>query len=298
MKKPSFKVIEPRSYALKMALIYIIFSITWIIVSDEIFFNIISSPKLLTIIGSLKGSLFVLLTTILIFALVYHYLASIKESEERFVKAFDSNPIAILLTKPDGEIVDVNKSYLQLTGFSEAEIYGKTILELNILSKPDHEKFREEFNEKGMVYDYKIDINTKSGLKRTVLATIEPISIAGEKHNLNYLYDITEREKTEKKLKTSLNEKESLLREVHHRVNNNLQIITSLLNLQSKYGGDDSRETLMVSQSRIKSMAMIYENLYKSPDLSSIPLKEYIENFVSDLFYLYQVDRDLISILG
>jgi len=296
MKKPNFKVIEPRSYAFKIASIYILFSIIWIIVSDEIFFNIISSPNPLTLIGSLKGCFFVLITTILIFALVYHYLASIKESEERFIKAFDSNPIAIVLSKPGGEIVDVNKSYLDLTGFSEDELYGKTFLELNIISKKACENLMEEFNEKGIVHDYKTEINTKSGLKRTVLATIEPILIAGKKHNLNYLYDITEREKAEKKLKTSLNEKESLLREVHHRVNNNLQIITSLLNLQSHYVSDDSRETLLVSQSRIKSMAMIYEKLYKSPDLGCIPLKDYIENFVSDLFYLYQVDRDLIKV--
>ena len=92
----------------------------------------------------------------------------------------------------------------------------------------------------------------------------------------------------EAKIKASLEEKELLLRELHHRVKNNLQIISSLINLQSngiKDSGD--LEIFRESQSRVKSMAIIHEKLYQSVDLSNINFKEYIPSLVSYLVSYY-----------
>ncbi len=95
---------------------------------------------------------------------------------------------------------------------------------------------------------------------------------------------------TEKAIKESLDEKEVLLREIHHRVKNNMQIINSLLSLQSQHvEGEETLDVLKESQGRVRSMAMIHEKLYQSPNLTKIDFKDYIEKLASNLFYTYQV---------
>ena len=97
-----------------------------------------------------------------------------------------------------------------------------------------------------------------------------------------------ERHRVEDQIRASLAEKVVLLKEVHHRVKNNLQIISSLLNLQSEYIKDEqSAQMFMESQSRIKSMALIHEKLYESDDLAKIDFAEYIQDLADHLFYIY-----------
>jgi len=93
-------------------------------------------------------------------------------------------------------------------------------------------------------------------------------------------------------IKESLEEKSVLLREIHHRVKNNMQIISSLLNLQSQHVDElETRNVLKESQGRVRSMAMIHENLYQSPSLTHINFKDYIEKLTSHLFYTYGVQN-------
>jgi two-component sensor histidine kinase len=102
--------------------------------------------------------------------------------------------------------------------------------------------------------------------------------------------DRTTEIESENQLKESLNEKEILLKEVHHRVKNNLQIINSILNLQSSYIEDEKTlEIISESQNRIRSMSFIHESLYQTNNFSSINFKEYIENLLSNLAFSYQV---------
>ncbi|MBI4813002.1 MAG: PocR ligand-binding domain-containing protein, partial [Methanobacterium sp.] len=99
----------------------------------------------------------------------------------------------------------------------------------------------------------------------------------------------------EKAIKESLDEKEVLLREIHHRVKNNMQIINSLLSLQSQHvEGEETLDVLKESQGRVRSMAMIHEKLYQSPNFTKIDFKDYIEKLASNLIYTYQVQaRDI-----
>jgi PAS domain S-box-containing protein len=100
--------------------------------------------------------------------------------------------------------------------------------------------------------------------------------------------DITEYRQAEEKIRASLKEKDILLREIHHRVKNNLQIISSLLNLQSTYVRDKrDLEMMKESQDRIRSMALIHEKLYKSESLADIDSREYITDLVRELVRLY-----------
>ena len=93
----------------------------------------------------------------------------------------------------------------------------------------------------------------------------------------------------------SLHEKEVLLREIHHRVKNNLQIVSSLLNLQSKFIRDETTlNAIKDSQNRIKAMALVHEKLYRSGDISHIDLAEYSRFLTDSLFRFYGISHQII----
>lgn len=108
-------------------------------------------------------------------------------------------------------------------------------------------------------------------------------------------HDITEKKQAEERIRLSLQEKEVLLKEVHHRVKNNLQVISSILNLQSSYVKDEGTlQILKESQNRIKSMAFIHESLYQTKDFSSINFTEYVINLSQNLIHSYSnVDNEI-----
>ena len=111
----------------------------------------------------------------------------------------------------------------------------------------------------------------------------------------NLELEIIDHNKTEDQLKKAVQEKEILLQEVHHRVKNNMQIISSLLSLQAMHLDDEEMiDLLRDSQNRIRSMAMVHEKLYMSNDLSHINMSEYIKKLVLTLFDSYSTKKSQI----
>jgi PAS domain S-box-containing protein len=109
--------------------------------------------------------------------------------------------------------------------------------------------------------------------------------------------EIKERKKAEERIGISLKEKEALLREIHHRVKNNLQVISSLLDLQTgRLKDESSLDAFKESQNRVKSMSLIHEQLYQSQNLTKIDFDKYIKNLTINLLYLYGDNPDKISI--
>lgn len=114
----------------------------------------------------------------------------------------------------------------------------------------------------------------------------------GEVHELSGLaYDITDKKKAEQEMVASLREKEVLLREVHHRVKNNLQIISSIFNLQRAHVEDEPRclDLVRDSQGRIQSMAFIHESLYQSKNFAQVDLANYLERLCTNLVMSYSL---------
>lgn len=105
-------------------------------------------------------------------------------------------------------------------------------------------------------------------------------------------HDVSEKKKSSDEIVESLKEKEVMLKEIHHRVKNNLQIISSILNLQSSFVDDENTlEILQESRNRIRSMAIIHENLYRTEDFSSINFADYLVNLVTNLIASYRIQE-------
>ncbi|MCA1809981.1 MAG: PAS domain-containing protein [Lentisphaerae bacterium] len=101
--------------------------------------------------------------------------------------------------------------------------------------------------------------------------------------------DITEQRAAEDRIRASLQEKEVLLKEIHHRVKNNLQVISSLLNMQAEYISDPrGAQIFKESQLRVRAMSMVHERLYISPDLSNVNFGEYLHNITGELIQFYR----------
>jgi Amt family ammonium transporter len=125
---------------------------------------------------------------------------------------------------------------------------------------------------------------------------VEPFTEVGQiAERYNCVMEALQKEAA--KTESSLQEKELLLREIHHRVKNNLQVISSLLGLQSRSSKDEQAiEMAKESQNRIKVMALIHEKLYRSKDFANVEFNDYLKNLVHDLFASYKVSTSRISL--
>jgi len=218
-------------------------------------------------------------------------------SEEKYQVIFESNPDYIVLLGLNGVIEDVNDTMVNAIGLTKDKLIGKHFTELKIL-KNELSLHKQKFssfirgNHSGR-YEFKA-ISAKG--KQWIEINMFPITRNEEFKNVIMSFkDITKMKKSQITVETTLREKEILLRELHHRVKNNMQIIASLLHLQSQYvKEEESKLILRESQGRVHSMAMIHEKIYQSR-LSDVNLKEYLENMVSDIFYLYGIKKGTIN---
>jgi two-component sensor histidine kinase len=143
-----------------------------------------------------------------------------------------------------------------------------------------------------------LELKHKNGNKVFIECSTSLIKKGGKlKGFLNLIRDVTERKKYQEEQEASLKEKEILLQEVHHRVKNNMQVITSLLELQSKKTDDPLvKKVFEESQNRIIAMSLIHETLYHSENIASLDFKTYLEKLVSNLIHVYKTDSSRIKV--
>ncbi|MGB9938128.1 MAG: histidine kinase N-terminal 7TM domain-containing protein [Methanobacterium sp.] len=220
-------------------------------------------------------------------------------SEERYRVLTELSPDAIVVII-DRKIVFVNNASLKIMGSNKInDIIGKDILSFI------HEDFKEI--SKKRLYEVYIKrraqefieekiVNLKGEIRDIEVGDV-PIIYNNQLAVQLVIRDITERKKLEKELKKSLDEKDLMMKEIHHRVKNNLMIIQSLLQLQSRYIKDtDTLNVFKESQNRAKSMALIHQRLYQSNDLKKIDFGDYARTLSFDIFNSYAADPNQIKL--
>lgn len=115
----------------------------------------------------------------------------LRESEEKYAKAFYSNSAGMAITTIDGKIIEVNNAYANITGYKREELLGKTVLDLNIISVEERDSVLKRLNAGSPIYNEEREIRTKTGKKETVLYTVEFIEYGEEKRVFSIIYDIT-----------------------------------------------------------------------------------------------------------
>ncbi|MEI7603697.1 MAG: PAS domain S-box protein [bacterium] len=225
---------------------------------------------------------------------------ALRESEERFRNMADTAPVMIWMSGSDSLFYYFNNTWLKFRGKTLVEESGHQWIES--IHKLDLDKYKKIFSNayaKQSSFSLEYRLKRNDGKYRWLLDNGQPRFDKDRNFSgfIGSCIDITDQKKAEVKLKKSLEIKEILLREIHHRVKNNLQIVSSLLSLQSLYTHDTKYQSIFTeSQNRIRSMSFIHERLYRSSDLINIDYKKYITNIVETLTDIYGVNKDKIKI--
>lgn len=206
-------------------------------------------------------------------------------SEERHKMLFKLSSDAILLVGLDNlRLLDANEAAINLYGYSYKEILQMKATDLSAEKQKTRKAIQKSHDKSVPVRFHK----KKDGTVFPVEITANNFTIDEKEINISSIRDITDRIESEKQIKRSLQEKEILLKEIHHRVKNNMQIIQSLFSLQLNTLEDkELRQPLIDSGNRIKSMALIHETLYNSEDIAHLDVKTYFDHIVQHLFKIY-----------
>ncbi len=221
------------------------------------------------------------------------------ESEARLRRVIENMPVMLDAFDDEGNIIAWNSECEKVTGFNSREIINNPGAAKILYPNQDCENYIYSMLMEcgGNFRNLEWDITCKDGSVRTILW-----SNRSEKYPIPGWYswaigiDITERRKAEEQIKRSLREKEVLLREIHHRVKNNLQVVSSLLNMQARVASDqDTVNALLESYDRINAMALIHTQLYESENLSEINMNNFVGRLMMQLFQSRQIDGTRIT---
>jgi PAS domain S-box-containing protein len=224
---------------------------------------------------------------------------ALRESEERLRLTLEATDDGVWdWNIPTGRSI-FSPRYYTMLGYGPYE-FPQAYESWRNLVHPDDlgraEKDIEEHIAGGQGYAIEIRMRTKSGDWKWILSRGKVVArdLRGRALRMAGVHsDITERKRAEEQVKASLREKEVLLKEIHHRVKNNLQIISSLLNMQSKRIDDQGSEALRESMNRIKSMALVHDKLYRAEDLSRIYFADYISDLSRELVRTYVTEKGI-----
>lgn len=219
---------------------------------------------------------------------------ALRESETKARTLINAPSDSIMLIDSQGIILEINENGAQRMGKTVDQLIGTDVfsyLPIDLAASR-----RKKLDTVFAAAEPAIFEDQREGMYFTN-AIYPIINMNGQVSSVAvYARDITARVLAEEKILASLHEKEFLLKEIHHRVKNNLQIISSLIHLQSKKITDEQTLTILKeSQNRVKSMALIHEKLYQSSDFTQIDFADYIRSLAGHLFRTYQVNSNDIS---
>jgi PAS domain S-box-containing protein len=215
---------------------------------------------------------------------------ALRESEGKFRVLAETSPVAICIYRGES-LVYANPAMERLFGYSVEELCRMKFWDLA------QEDFKELIRARGLARlagesvpgQSEARYVTKAGSEKYVLISTGVMEYQGRPTGVASFLDITERKEAEELIRSSLREKEVLLKEIHHRVKNNLQVVSSLLFLQAQKIGDPELAALFAeSQNRIHSMALAHEQLYRSKNLADVRLPEYVGSLVEEIEQVFR----------
>lgn len=203
---------------------------------------------------------------------------------------------AVMVADANGKIDWVNDAFIRMID-NPGGIVGKNVAQLNLYNDVDAAIAEAVKEKKSKIFES--NINTNNHSETWISTTLTPVF--DDEFKLKELVfvdtNITAGKTLEKQIKTSLHEKDILLKEIHHRVKNNLQIIISLLNLQSGYIKDEqSLKAVKDGQNRVRSMALVHEKFYQADAITEINFAEYVEKLNQFLFQSYSDKSEHIKL--
>jgi PAS domain S-box-containing protein len=218
--------------------------------------------------------------------------SALHQSEERYRQLVENLGEGIDIVDKDDNFVFANPAAAEIFGVAPGTLFGRNLKEFlpeDELAKLEELNLSRGCGEKGV---YELSIRRPDNAERVLLVTALPLidDQGGVSGAFSIFRDISERKHDEEKNRNMLAEKELLLKEVYHRVKNNMMVISSLLQIQAQRISDKRTITILQeSQNRIRSMITIYEKLYQSTDLSHIVPGDYFSELSRSLFSAYNV---------
>jgi PAS domain S-box-containing protein len=224
---------------------------------------------------------------------------ALRRSEMRYRKVFEFAPDAIFIHDPQGSGLDGNQEAFSLLGGSSQDKAPDLLTVMESLHEDDKARFPEIQKQTLERGEYRGEFRAykKDGQIIDIETRVKVADIGSETVVIAITRDISERKRMEEQIRNSLQEKEMLLREIHHRVKNNMQIISTLLKLQLRNAHDEKTRALFrESQNRILSMAMIHEKLYQSEGLLKINLNDYIGDLAEESLASFGTDGAVVAL--
>ncbi len=222
--------------------------------------------------------------------------------DEYLGQAFDRIPVAMIVVNQRGEITRLNQLAETTFGYSSEELIGQTVEKLippryHGVHPAYRNGFLAETNARPMGAGRDLSGLRKDGSEFPVEIGINPVQTGEGPMVLSVILDLSERKQSEKRIQDALQQKELLLREVHHRVKNNLQVIHSLLDLQALKSEDKAvAGMLRESQNRIRSMSLIHQTLYQSQNFARVDFQRFLNELLPRLTEAYGTTAGQVKI--
>ncbi len=222
------------------------------------------------------------------------------ESERQFRLLAQIAPVGIFMTTMEGLFTFVNQRCSELTGYTPTELLQQSWMK--IVHPDDLNLARGQWREIAdttQAFNSEFRLQRLDGKSLWVYAKVSPMKndAGSDEGIIGVLIDITERKEAADKMSAMLADKEALLRELYHRTKNNLQIIVSMLRLESSSVHDNqTQEMLAELEGKIGSMALVHQKLYQSRNLSSINLEEYMNDLAGLLLDSFNIHPSKIRV--